>query len=96
MCKRLWVRSPVVDSKTPRYRHESQHHTPNFLSGEATHAAPFPTASSNIDETALMASSPAQQDSQPAKKGPSALRSIIAGSTAGAIEIGLFVLVFFE
>ncbi|EOO03182.1 putative tricarboxylate transport protein [Phaeoacremonium minimum UCRPA7] len=34
-----------------------------------------------------MASSPAQQDSQPAKKGPSALRSIIAGSTAGAIEI---------
>jgi solute carrier family 25 citrate transporter 1 len=34
----------------------------------------------------------AQQESAPEKKKerPSALRSIIAGSTAGAVEIGLF------
>ena len=28
-------------------------------------------------------------ESHPAKKGPSALRSVLAGSTAGAIEIGM-------
>lgn len=32
---------------------------------------------------------PTVDESHPVKKGPSALRSIIAGSTAGAIEIGM-------
>ncbi|RKU41209.1 hypothetical protein DL546_003491 [Coniochaeta pulveracea] len=32
---------------------------------------------------------PAQEESQPVKKGPSPLRSIIAGSTAGAVEIAI-------
>lgn len=32
---------------------------------------------------------PAREESQSAKKGPTPLRSIIAGSTAGAVEIGM-------
>ncbi len=35
-------------------------------------------------------SAAAKEDSHPAVKGPSALRSILAGSTAGAVEIGEF------
>jgi hypothetical protein len=35
-----------------------------------------------------MSRATAKDDAHPAVKGPSALRSIIAGSTAGAVEIG--------
>jgi solute carrier family 25 citrate transporter 1 len=35
-----------------------------------------------------MSSAPAKEDVHPAIKGPSALRSILAGATAGAVEIG--------
>jgi solute carrier family 25 citrate transporter 1 len=35
-----------------------------------------------------MSSTSAREDAHPAVKGPSALRSILAGSTAGAVEIG--------
>ncbi|KAL2163825.1 hypothetical protein VTH06DRAFT_5884 [Thermothelomyces fergusii] len=36
-----------------------------------------------------MSSAPAKQDAHPAVKGPSALRSILAGATAGAVEIAI-------
>ncbi|KAL2023273.1 hypothetical protein VTK56DRAFT_3011 [Thermocarpiscus australiensis] len=36
-----------------------------------------------------MSSAPAKDDAHPAVKGPSALRSILAGSTAGAVEIAI-------
>ncbi|KAK4136063.1 mitochondrial carrier [Trichocladium antarcticum] len=36
-----------------------------------------------------MSSAPARNDEHPAVKGPSALRSILAGSTAGAVEISI-------
>ncbi|KAK4035356.1 mitochondrial carrier domain-containing protein [Parachaetomium inaequale] len=36
-----------------------------------------------------MSSAPAKEDAHPAVKGPSALRSILAGSTAGAVEIAI-------
>ncbi|KAK4153441.1 Tricarboxylate transport protein [Chaetomidium leptoderma] len=36
-----------------------------------------------------MSSAPAKDDAHPALKGPSALRSILAGSTAGAVEIAI-------
>ncbi|AEO60362.1 hypothetical protein MYCTH_2309536 [Thermothelomyces thermophilus ATCC 42464] len=36
-----------------------------------------------------MSSAPAKQDAHPAVKGPSALRSVLAGATAGAVEIAI-------
>jgi len=41
-----------------------------------------------LNTTAVNMSAAAKEDSHPAVKGPSALRSILAGSTAGAVEIG--------
>ncbi|KAL2194260.1 mitochondrial carrier domain-containing protein [Corynascus similis CBS 632.67] len=36
-----------------------------------------------------MSSAPAKEDAHPAVKGPSALRSVLAGATAGAVEIAI-------
>lgn len=41
-----------------------------------------------LPHVANMSSAAPKDDTHPAVKGPSALRSIIAGSTAGAVEIG--------
>ena len=62
--------------QNPQSRHHQKVH-PEFDS-DSGHKGP-PIAS--------MSSAP-KDDSHPAVKGPSALRSILAGSTAGAVEIG--------
>lgn len=73
-------------------RPASQQHLRNLPVGAPTRAAPQCRPSTSDLPLPSLSSSGAmsqKEDSKPAVlKGPSALRSIIAGSTAGAIEIG--------
>jgi solute carrier family 25 citrate transporter 1 len=63
---------------------------PRFGPRHATRTgAPPTTALDLVIHTLKMSSAPAKEE-HPALKGPSALRSILAGSTAGAVEIGEF------
>src|SRR5689334_8199800 len=47
-----------------------------------------PSHSSSTMSTATPATAATKDESHPLKKGPTVLRSILAGSTAGAVEIG--------
>lgn len=89
------IASSLTSVEMPRNRHRC----PGLLGAAGTaaktlvtnkHLPHLGTNHRNPVQVLEMSSAPAKDNSNhPAVKGPSALRSIIAGSTAGAVEIGM-------
>ena len=90
------MESPAIAASTHpmSFQHFSSrlhHQSKKKLPSQSLEPPPLDSSRAQGDiyrQFADMSPAASKDDSHPALKGPSALRSILAGSTAGAVEIG--------